>query len=236
MSQTIDISALFDKPEPLQKASLFIEPIAPLSLVTSMPGAYYRSQREPSDFMIYGMLENLLGWHFTNDERNPIIRNLKSHFKKKFKLNLDFNKTPVGYKPLIQHHLKIDQLLLKPFCESYEDYWTQHLRDEDERHAKGTRNYDYTIEQSVNDIYASDKDKRDGKWKNLFDKNKNGKFPAYYQSPAKREFIQVHGKYGYLILGSISLLDKLIQSIINLDNPLYLGTNEGWVNLNIELI
>lgn len=232
----IDISVLFEKPEPVYKASLFIEPLAPLSLVTSMPGAYYQSQREPSDFMIYGMLENLLGWHFTNVERNPIIKNLKSHYKKKFKLDLDFNKTPVGYKPLLQHHLKIVQLLLRPVYESFEDYWTQHLRDEDERHAKGTRNYDYTIEQSVNSIYASAKDKRDGKWKKLFDKNKNGLFPAYYQSPTKREFINVNGKYGYLILGSTSLLDKLIQSTINLDNPLYLGSNEGWVNLNIELL
>jgi len=234
MPSTIDISVLFDKPEPNSKASLFIEPLAPLSLVTSMPGAYYRSQREPSDFMIYGMLENLLGRHFTDVERNSIIKNLKNHYKKKHKLELDFEKTPVGYKPLLQHHLKIETLLLKPYCESYEDYWTQHLKDEDERHAKGARNYDYTIEKSVNSIYHQPKEQRDVKWRALFDKNKSGKFPAYYQSPTKREFINVEGKYGYVILSTMRVLDVLIESMNILESPLYLGASEGWINLNIE--
>lgn len=230
----IDISFLFENPTLNCKSNLFIEPLAPLSLVTSMPGAYYRSQREPSEFMIYGMLENLLGWHFTDVERNPIIKNLKSHYKKQYKLELDFAKTSVGYKPLLQHHFKIEPLLLKPYCESYEDYWTQHLRDEDERHAKGTRNYDYNLEKSVNNIYTSSKEERDGKWRRLFDKNKSGKFPAYYQSPTKREFIKVKGKYGYIVLINRNLLDILMESLKDLHNPLYLGTNEGWINLNIE--
>lgn len=232
----IDISFLFDKADLNKKASLFIEPLAPLSLVTTMPGAYYRCQREPSDFMIYGMLENLLGWHFTDVERNPIIKNLKSHYKKAYKLKLDFTKTPVGYKPLLQHHLKIEKLLHKPSCESYEDYWTQHLKDEDERHAKGIRNYDSTLEESVNSIYAQPKEQRDAKWRLLFDKNKSGKFPAYYQSPTKRELINVKGKYGYVILSTMNLLDVLIESINILESPLYLGASEGWVNLNIEKV
>jgi len=85
VSKIINIEALFEKPKTTAKAGLFIEPLAPLSLVTSMPGAYYKSQREPSEFMIYGMLENLLGWHFTDSERNPIIKDLKKHFKKAYK-------------------------------------------------------------------------------------------------------------------------------------------------------
>ncbi len=235
MDDKIDIQVLFEKPEPLQKASLFIEPLAPLSLVTSMPGAYYRSQREPSEFMIYGMLENLLGWHFTDAERNPIIRSLKSYYKKKYKLELDFAKTPVGYKPLLQHHLKIEQLLLKPiYYGSYEDYWTQHLRDEDERHAKGTRNYDYTLEESVNNIYGLSKEQRDGQWRILFNKNRSGKFPIYYQSPTRREFINIKGDYGYIVILNKSLLDIILKASDSLQTPLYLGTNEGWINLKIE--
>jgi len=117
----MNIEVLFEKPKLTKRASLFIEPLAPLSLVTSLPGAYYRSQREPSVFMIYGMLENLLGWHFTDAERNPIIRDLKKYHKKKHKLDLTFDKTPVGFRPLFQYHLQIEKLLLKPHIESYED-------------------------------------------------------------------------------------------------------------------
>lgn len=238
LSNKIGIEVLFEKPEPIIKASLFIEPLAPLSLVTSMPGAYYRSQREASEFMIYGMLENLLGWHFTDNERDPIIKALKKHFKKAYKTNkdlahIDFNKTGVGFKPLLQHHLKIEKLLLKPHIESFEDYWTQHLKDVDQRHAKGTRNYDYRIENEANDIYAMEKEKRDNAWKELFEK-KNGLFPSYYQAPTKREFIIVSGKFGYPILANESVLSLIINAANNLESPLYLGTNEGWIDLKIE--
>jgi CRISPR-associated protein Cas5 len=232
------IEVLFEKPEPTIKASLFIEPLAALSLVTSMPGAYYRSQREPSEFMIYGMLENLLGWHFTDNERDPIIRALKKYYKKAYKtdkdlVNIDFNKTGVGFKPLLQHHLKIEKLLLKPHVESFDDYWTQHLKDVDQRHAKGTRNYDHRIENEANDIYAMNKEKRDNAWKELFEK-KTGLFPSYYQAPTMREFIIVSGKFGYPILANESVLNLLINAVNNLESPLYLGTNEGWIDLKIE--
>lgn len=238
VSNNIKIEVLFEKPEPTIKASLFIEPLAPLSLVTSMPGAYYRSQREPSEFMIYGMLENLLGWHFTDSERDLIIKALKKHYKKAYKTDknlasIDFNKTGVGFKPLLQHHLKIEKLLLKPHIESFDDYWTQHLKDVDQRHAKGTRNYDYRIENEANDIYVMEKEKRDHAWKELFEK-KTALFPAYYQTPTKREFIIVSGKFGYPILANESVLNLLINAVNNLENPLYLGANEGWIDLKIE--
>jgi CRISPR-associated protein Cas5 len=228
-------SPIFDK-----RACLFIEPLAPLSLVTSMPGAYYRTQREPTKFMIFGLLENLLGWHFPNEGgekiRDKIIKSLCVHHKKVNKIDLKFEKTPVGFKPLLQHHIKIDNLFLKPFVNTYEDYWTQHLRDEDERHAKGTRNYDYRHENEVNQIYTLPKDDRNAKWQNLFNKNKEGLFPVYYQSPTKREFIVVEGKYGYPIATSEVILDTLIEAKNELAHPLYLGTSEGWLHLNIEKI
>ena len=239
-SKELNIEVLFEKPEPRTKAVLFIEPLAPLSLVTSMPGAYYRSQREPSEFMIYGMLENLLGWHFTDKQRDLIIKTLKNHYKKVYKSDkelatIDFEKTGVGFKPLLQHHLKINNLLLKPSINSFEDYWTQHLKDVDERHAKGTRNYDAKIEVDVNNIYALPKEKRDIGWRKIYEKNV-GLFPAYYQSPVKREFITTKGKYGYTIIANDSLLNFLINALNNFDNPLYLGTNEGWIDINIEKI
>lgn len=237
-SKKLSIEVLFEKPEPTIKASLFIEPLVPLSLVTSMPGAYYKSQREPSEFMIYGMLENLLGWHFTDSERNRIIKELKKYYKINYKTDkdlakIDFHSTSVGFKPLLQHHLKIEKLLLRPHIESFDDYWTQHLKDVDQRHAKGTRNYDCRIENEANNIYALEKGKRDSAWKELFEK-KTGLFPAYYQAPTKREFIVVNGKFGYPISANESVVSLLIDAVNNLGTPLYLGTNEGWVDLKIE--
>jgi CRISPR-associated protein Cas5 len=238
----MDISVLFEKPEPNERAVLFIEPLAPLSLVTSMPGAYYRSQREPSNFMIYGMLENLLGWHFSNDGneklRDSIIRDLKKYHKKYYKLDLEFEKTPVGFRPLLQYHLKIEKPLLIPHITSYEDYWTQHLKDTDtslkskSSHPKGARNYDYQLDFEVNKLYELSSNQRDNEWQVLYNKNEK-LFPMYYQSPTKREFIVVEGKYGYSINLNQGLLNLLIHSSDQLAHPLYLGTNEGWVDIKL---
>lgn len=265
----VNIDVLFEKPEPATKGSLFIEPLAPLSLVTSMPGAYYRSQREPSEFMIYGMLENLLGWHFTDAERNPIIKALKKHYKKAYKTdkelaNIDFDKSGVGFKSLLQHHLKIEKLLLKPHIESFEDYWTQHLKHNDIRHLDGSRNYDSSIEFDVDNLsrirqeYKSLKSsakkikdkmmKEDNKLvqvklkeeiseeEKIIMKNNYQQMPNYYSSPKVREYIIVKGSFGYCISGNNSILDILTNAVNNLETPLYLGTNEGWVDIKIEKI
>lgn len=229
----LNLEILKDRIDLTCKAKLFIEPLAPLSLVSSLPGAYYRSQREPTVFMILGILENLLGWHYTESERNPIINDLKKYHQKKYKNKLNFDKTPVGYKPLLQNHLKIEQLLYKPYIESFEDYWTQHLKDVDERHAKGNRNYDSKIDFEVNKIYESESKEREKLWRNLFE-NQTDFFPIYYQSPTKREFIVVQGKYGFIISLTYGLYNLLKASLDQLDSPLYLGTSEGWINLELE--
>lgn len=236
---TMNIEVLFEKPDLETKASLFIEPLAPLSLVTSMPGAYYRSQREPSAFMIYGMLENLLGWHFDTKVRNSITKKVKAHHKKKHKdTSLVFGSTPVGYCPLLQYHLKIEKIFLVPHIESYDDYWTQHLKDVDtslksqSSHPKGSRNYDFQLDEIINNIYRLPKNERDKEWQKVYNKYVNI-FPMYYQSPTKREFIKVKGEYGFPIMTTESVLELLIDAISQLNAPLYLGTNEGWINLKI---
>ena len=233
--EKIDISILFEKPELTASAILWIEPLAPLSMVVSMPGSYYRSQGEPSPFMIYGMLENVLGWHFDDKIRSDIIKKMNSVFSKKYKIkDVIFDASEVGFKPILQQHLKIESpALFQPQKMFFEDYWTQHLKDVDERHAKGNRNYDVSLEHSVNQIYSSAREERDKLWRTLFE-NENNKFPNYYQSPTKREFVSVAGKYGYKIFASKSILALLIESIIQSScSPTYIGTNEGWVSIQI---
>lgn len=163
MRKEIDISILFEKPDFAKSAILWIEPLAPLSMVVSMPGSYYRSQGEPSSFMIYGMLENMLGWHFDERIRREILKRMKAEFSKKFKIKeLSSESSEVSYTPILQQHLKIESpALVQPQKTFFEDYWTQHLKDVDERHAKGNRNYDFSLEVQVNNIYSLPKEERD---------------------------------------------------------------------------
>jgi CRISPR-associated protein Cas5 len=236
MENEIDISNLFEKPVLNKQAILWIEPLAPLSMVVSMPGSYYRSQGEPSPFMIYGMLENMLGWHFDDKIRRDILKKMKTEFSKKYKIKeLSSESSEVSYTPILQQHVKIEApALFQPQKTFFEDYWTQHLKDVDERHAKGNRNYDVSLEVQVNNIYSQPKEDRDKLWRTIFEKN-NKLFPNYYQSPTKREFVATIGKYGFKIITNESLLNLLIETIDQTpSSPIYIGTNEGWIDLQIQ--
>lgn len=234
----MNIETLFEPTNLEVKSLLCVEPLAPLSLVTSMPGAYYRSERVPSKFMIYGMLENLLGWHLVKKERGQIIKKVKAYHKKHYKTtDLPFEKNLTGYIPLLQHHLTINQnnntTMIPAYKGSFEDYWTLHLKGADERHAKGTRNYDVSLNAAIDEIYTRPKNEQDKAWQTLLEEN-SGAFPMYYQSPTKREYIVMKGKYGFEINTTKGLFEQLNEALNQLEVPLYLGTNEGWVELTIE--
>jgi CRISPR-associated protein Cas5 len=225
----IDISPLFQIPKLAVNAQLLIEPLAPLSMVVSMPGSYYRSQSEPSKFMIYGMIENLLGWHFSFEDRKAITKAIQKRLKKESS-DLKFDTSEVGYYPLIQNHLRIDTLLLKPHAMAFEDLWTQHLKGGDERHLKGVRNYDWRLAAALNKLENSPEAR------NRFFEDYGGLFPVYYQSPKKREFVLVQGKYGYKVSVHPALADLIVDALNRMQQPLYLGTNEGWVDVKMNIL
>jgi CRISPR-associated protein Cas5 len=252
MEKEIDISILFGKPDLDKTAIMWIEPLAPLSMVVSMPGSYYRTQGEPSPFMIYGMLENLLGWHFDDKIRRDIQKKMKSEFSKRYKIKeISSDSSEVNYMPILQQHVKIESpALVQPQKQFYEDFWTQHLKDGDERHLGGARNYDIKIERMVNlskdleKLAKSESDKE--KKKLLVDRAKRIRaiimkryktyMPNYYSSPKKREFVITTGNFGFKLHLTEAVFILLDQAIENLESPLYIGTNEGWVNLKLQLL
>lgn len=89
------------------------------------------------------------------------------------------------------------------------------------------------MESEVSDIYSQTKEFRDKQWKTLLEKNSKS-FPNYYQSPTKREFISTIGRYGYKIETNTNLLNEIINQ--SAFSPIYIGTNEGWVDLQIQKI
>jgi CRISPR-associated protein Cas5 len=67
-----DLSILFEQIEFNKMLKLEIEPLAPLSMVSVIPGSYFRSLQSPTRYMLCGMFENLLGWHFSKNDRKKI--------------------------------------------------------------------------------------------------------------------------------------------------------------------
>ena len=77
----IDISLLFEEPKFDAIVILTIQPLAPLSMVNNLPGSYYKTESIPTKFMLSGLFENLLGWHFSKEDRMKIFREMKKVHK-----------------------------------------------------------------------------------------------------------------------------------------------------------
>lgn len=232
----IDISLLFEKPELDSSVIVIIQPLAPLSMVSGLPGSYYKTERIPTKFMLSGLFENLLGWHFSKEDRAKIFREMKKAHKKKFKKELTKEESGVGYQSLVGYYFEPAPPPLIPVIQYYEDLWTQHLIGADERHAKGVINYDWRIENDANVIKEKirNKELKDKDLGDFFNDNR-AQFPLYYRSVPKREFVIAKGEYKFKINIKCQLLN-LLQSACSDMNIGYLGTSEGWVDISFQEI
>lgn len=132
--------------------TLHVEALAPLSMVGGQAGYYYRSQPAPTHSMLYGLLENALGWHFSPEERKEILDSARKQTKRQ-KLTVGWTDNPdqdseAGYRSLLQHHLKFT-LSWIPTVMHYDDLWSQHLRDTGSSFFGGSRSYDARLERTV---------------------------------------------------------------------------------------
>lgn len=232
----IDLSILFQKPKKDKQVILIIEPLAPLSIVSTLPGSYYKSLDKPTKANLCGMFENVMGWHIGNKDRSKVLKKIKQVYKKEFKVtDFEVETSAVGYTSLLGHLFKIQLPFIPKIVARYDDYWTQQLKHDDARHLKGTANLSYQLIKKKRNLPTDDKGKVSDKTYSTFLKENNSHFPMYYTSPTPREFIVLEGNYQIKLLMSSHLLKSLKNSLQE-NNLAYLGTNEGWVNLLIKEI
>jgi CRISPR-associated protein Cas5 len=251
MTTKIDLSLLFQPPEPTVRLALYLQPLAALSMVSSMPGNYYRSERKPSKYMIYGVLENLLGWQLPKEMRMEILEKVYALWKKKGQPLPSQEKSEVEYLPLLQHHVWVGEQKLQPAVKVYVDYWTQHQKGADVRHLNGVRNEDWRLSGSIRQLRKAAKANKEAEEEetgekeskkagpDLLDqlfKDYKEHFPNYYSSPTPREFLIVEGFYVFELQTTAGLADLLLSATEALEAPLYLGTNEGWIDLKLKRV
>jgi len=232
----IDLSLLFQMPEKEKQVILEIEPLAPLSIVSTLPGSYYKSLEKPTKANLCGMFENVMGWHIGKKDRNKILKKMKQVYKKSFKIiDFEIETSAVGYTSLLGHLFEIELPFVPAILTRYDDYWTQQLKHDDARHLKGTANLSYQLIKKKRNLPTDDKGKISDKTYTTFLKENNSHFPMYYTSPTPREFIVLGGNYQIQLSISSHLFESLSNSLKE-NNLAYLGTNEGWVNLSIKEI
>ena len=239
----IDIGFLKQVPSLTAKAILEMRPLAPLSMVSDMPGSYYKTLKKPDKKMLCGLFENILGWHIDSVDRKQLYKDLKE-IRKQQKVDFKDKYSGSTYQPLLMDFFEIDGDVeidnFKGVC-FYDDLWSRSFRRSDSnKHINGCRNADYRIiaqkyqvfnEIDNSDLKSPDKEKEKDGWF----KTNIGSYPYYYSSPTKREYISIDGIFKIKLSMNTELFDLLIQSVQS-NNIGYLGNSEGWVDVKIAML
>ena len=245
---SIDISILKKQPQLNVRAIFEVQPLAPLSMVSELPGSYYKTLRMPDKKMICGLFENLLGWHIDLADRKAIskeVKQLREKVAKQYKKQkdtlfeadepivqfIDYTKGST-FMPLLMDYFDIQDI--QPVISKvvfYDDLWSKAYRRADaaKTHIGGTSNISYEIIAQKNDALAKSSDDE----LNAFFKNNLGNFPLYYSTPTVREFIAMEGKFD-VFLNLDAELNTMLQKQILSNNLCFLGNSEGWVDLKIK--
>ncbi len=272
--ENIDLSFFLEPPVLSTAALLTIEALAPLSMVPAQPGAYYRSQAHPTDAMIYGMLENALGWHFGEKERSTMLSELRKVAAKNYKKQSEWKESDwlagksissgSDFSSLLLHHFRIDTQWLPQVME-YDDLWSQHLHDSGASFMGGSKHYDSDLEPLINRSKTQDttkeKNPKTKKYPPLIEFGENNShqrlsrsdatvlpagpvhfksirdaYPQYYSSPKRRGYVVPKSPYRYRVLTTKTLAALLEKALTDPAAPLYLGSNDGWVDAHLELL
>ncbi|WP_158602619.1 type I-PGING CRISPR-associated protein Cas5p [Proteiniphilum sp. X52] len=233
----IDIEILRKIPSKTIKVELLIEPLAPLSMVSGMPGSFYKTLNVPSKIMICGLIENLLGWHIAWKDRRAIQNDI-GKLRKKQKVTYSSNTKGSTYIPLLMEYFDVIDEPIINFSEVYffDDLWSRCYRRSDEVvHPKGTDNIDYRYIPQKWKLKRDEKnqEKVDDKALKEFFKEKIDFFPIYYTTPTVREYIYLQGWYVVQMIMDEKLFTMLMEKL-EINNIGYLGNNEGWVNLKLS--
>lgn len=215
---------------------LKIFPLAPLSMVSSMPGGHYKTLKEPTNIMLSGLFENILDLHLSVADRKSIRKKIETDLnklKKKEGSKFQFVETNSTFLPILSHLFTVD-LVVQPSVSYFNDLWKRLYRRSDATvHPKGTPNLDHGILARKKQLPLDEKGKIvDKEYEKLFKEN-IGCFPMYYSTLSDREYIKVDGEYKIKLSMSIELFELLSEKLKENDLG-YLGTNDGWVSLKLE--
>lgn len=224
----MDINILLEEPEINKNIKIIIEPLAPLSMVSDIPGTYYKALEVPDKYKLCGLFENILGWHFSKNDRAKIAKKIKDFNQKKLK-NKDY--TPMqansGFQPLMFDFFKVG-MTYRSQGVNYNDLWKRSFsRMDADVHPKGTPNLDYSILREKPIALKNEK------LLNFFKRHK-ASYPMFYTSPTLREYIDYSGGEIQMKLTMDSRLFNILSDSLIENSTAYLGNSEGWVEIKLE--
>ena len=256
----MDLSFFLDPPERTTRGTLVVRALAPLSLVTGQPGSYYQGAPAPSETMLLGMIENALGWHLGPTDRKAALRGLqkqaeKANRKTEWTDSPWLSEAPAGsesgFVSLLGHHVAFDGLRELPPTMAYDDLWARQAHRADDFWG-GSRRYDARLEGVVG-LLRSEEVKLAAKTaathtdaesvlggvapgETVFQTALKPQFPYYYVSPTPRGYVVPLGEYRFGASATPAVADLIAEALDSPAAPLYLGSNDGWVDARWEAL
>lgn len=222
IEKNIDLSFLLEVPNLSESVHLYIEPLVPLSMVSDFLGSYYKTSEKPSDKMLCGLFENILGWHFPRDIRKKIHDDINHYREKDEDENNDIGAH--DYIPLLQEQFQVEEIEIdshdRPLL--FTDYWSRKGSRVDglNKHVMGCLNVDPRIRKHMHEL----KEKKEQYKKHI---------TLYCNSPQSREYIDIQG--GYTIhMKTTERFKELLETYLPFNNLGYLGNSEGWIHMELK--
>lgn len=189
---------------------MVIVPVSPLSIVEKHNSSYAKSTMSFSNQKVYGLIENVCGFHFGEEIR--AIINKKKNYTTDHKEN--------KYLPIIDEVIDIKNINTPKYT-SFIDAYSYLLRYTDERHIKGSKTFDSSVDMTE---LANDP--------SYFASNHHGKFAKYYTGLMKREWMNLEGNIEIVFNTNFEFKEFLLEKI-KTNNSAYLGNSESIVNLEL---
>ena len=257
----MDLSFYLEPPDRTARGALVVRALAPLSMVSAQPGSYYQSAQAPSDTMLLGMVENALGWHLGPADRKAALKGLQkqaktAHGRTEWAGSPWLTEKPEasasGYVPLLRHHLAFDGLREIPKTIGYDDLWARQAHRADDFWG-GSRRYDARLEGIVGMLRSGEATIAASKAKathteadevlagvaagdSVFQTAMKPQFPYYYASPTPRGYVVPLGEYRFGASATPAVAGLLAAALDDPAAPLYLGSNDGWVEARWEAL
>ena len=257
----MDLSFFLDPPDRSARGALVIRALAPLSMVSAQPGSYYQGAPAPSDAMLLGMVENALGWHLGPADRKAAVKGLqkqakKAHRKTEWAGSSWLADAPAGsdsgFVSLLGHHLAFDGLREIPPVMGYDDLWARQAHRADDFWG-GSRRYDARLERAVGLLRSGEAKIAASKatathaetetvlggvapGDTVFQTAMKPHFPYYYVSPTPRGYVVPLGEYRFGASATPAVATLVAAALDDPAAPLYLGSNDGWVEARWEAL
>jgi CRISPR-associated protein Cas5 len=238
----IDFNHLIRKSEPSEALVFNIKSLCPLSM-TSHPGAIYHCSDAPSAKNIYGLLENALGLHYSDE--HPIRKALLK------KQKVPATKNESKFRTILAPVVHIDQIEITHLGKKFFDYWSRHTKHSDYHAAALPQQGGYSKKliplvkaiaekkitvggaaQALKDpdaiIRAIEKEETILMHRNVM----QGLITNYYSTPTKREYVS-SAEYKIKISTTPEIKNELVHALSNPAAPLYLGNSDSWVDCEI---